>query len=99
MRSEGRLGTSDRVWIGLFAIWIALLSGFLAGAPGFWQAYKLHRVKADREAEISILDQERDRLVREERDLTENALVQEREIRRVLGYTATNEIVFDFSGE
>ncbi len=80
-------------------IWLVLISGALpwSGAPGIWQALQLR----------SLLEHKRQNLVRIEREVAElesekklleaDRTTQEREIRRVLGYAAPDEIVFDFS--
>lgn len=88
--------TVHRVWLGFFALWVVFLSGLFTGAPGLWQAANRLMLRSDRQAELAKIEADIARLTQEEIDLRDNPLVQAAEIRRVLGYTAPNELVFDF---
>ncbi len=92
--------TPNELWLTLFACWILFLSGIVAGivgTPGVIQAVRLRSLLYAKEsqvhqmeAEVRTLDAERERLI-------ESRVAQEREIRRVLGYAASDEIIFDFA--
>lgn len=90
----------NQVWMMVFGVWGVFLSGALSGfvgSPGIVQAVRLSNlletkrtVLAEKESEIARLDQERIRL-------ETSRAAQEREIRRVLGYAAADELIFDFT--
>ncbi len=92
--------TPNRLWVGIFAIWGLFLSGLLAdfvGSPGALQAIRLRRLLDAKEAQMAKLEETVLQLQAEAELLEKNKLAQQREIRRVLGYVAQDEIVFDFS--
>lgn len=98
--STGNGLTPNQLWLSLFGLWFIFLSGLLTplvGTPGIIQAVRLkHIVQAKQEqfdqAEAALLK------AQDEASLLEKSkLVQHREIRKVLGYTAPNELVFDFA--
>lgn len=90
----------QKVWVLVFLIWGVLLTGvfsFKRGSPGFLQAFRLKQLLLNREdllhtyeSQIQILENERD-------ILEHSPSAQEREIRRVLGYAYSDELIFDFS--
>ena len=92
-----------RVWIGVFAVWIALLSGVFGRvsenrlAPGVLQAVRLNALLDSRKEELGNLQSELDRLGSEAERLEHSRVTQVREIRRTLGYAAPDEIIFDFT--
>ncbi len=95
---------SRRLALAFFGIWLVFLTGLLgifskspAIPPGVYQSMQLASLLNDRQAEISALRQELDALAAEERALRTNPRHQQREIRRVLGFTAPDEVIFDFS--
>lgn len=89
--------TPRRLWFGLFAVWLVLLSGVgMLGAPGVLQVLRLERLKASREATLLRLEQEVASLEAELRVLQADPKTQLREIRKVLGYVGSEEWVFDF---
>ena len=86
------------VWVSIFGIWLALLSGvFSLRSPGILQAYRLQERLEDHEKKVSELEEEIARLEEESTRLEKSKWAQEREIRKVLGYTASDEIIFDFT--
>lgn len=88
------------VWISFLSIWTVLLSGILsdiAGTPGLIQSLKLRSLLQTRQNDLTSLDAQMVRMDADRHRLEENSVVQEREIRRVLGYASKNEIIFDFS--
>jgi cell division protein FtsB len=95
--------TTTRAWIGVFAVWIILLSGVfgLMGetrfAPGALQAVRLNALLDSRKEQLSTLQAELDRMSSEANLLEHSRATQVREIRRTLGYAAPDEIIFDFS--
>lgn len=90
-----------RIWIAAFGIWIFFLTGAMAsvlgGGPGVIQAVRLYSLLEDKRAKLKQIEMSVDLLERESVRLEGNHAVQRREIRRVLGYTAPDELVFDFS--
>ncbi len=67
------------------------------GSPGVWQALQLRLLLDQRNATRTKLEKEMTAVEDEVSRLEKNAFVQERQIRRVLGYTGADEIVFDFA--
>ena len=90
-----------KVWLAFLAVWLAALSGGAApwtGTPGVLQTLHLRSLLGSKQAEQAQLQTQIDTL-REEAGLLEHSkAVQHREIRRVLGYAAEDEIIFDFAG-
>jgi cell division protein FtsB len=92
-----------RIWIAFFGIWIFFLTGAMAsvlgktwGGPGVVQAVRLYSLLQDKKAKLKQVQATVDQLEQESVRLEGNAAVQRREVRRVLGYTAPDELVFDF---
>jgi hypothetical protein len=78
---------------------LAFLSGGAApwtGTPGVLQELNLHSLLNSKEAEQVELQGAIDRLKGEADLLEHSKTVQHREIRRVLGYAADDEIIFEF---
>ena len=89
------------IWTGLLALWGLFLSGLVSevtGSPGALQAMRLQDLLKTRTAELSTLEAKVHNLDQDRLRLEQNAAVQEREVRRVLGYAAPGELIFDFSG-
>jgi cell division protein FtsB len=94
-----RLSLSTR-WALFFAIWSLILSGLFSdflGPPGILQKFRLNNLLVLKEAQLIQAQSELSKLKMEAHLLETNRIVQEREVRRVLGYTAPDEIVFDFT--
>lgn len=93
--------TPNRLWVAIFSIWLLLLSGlfhgFFGGSPGIFQWVSLQNFLNDRQTELERNQAEIAKLEVDAVALETDRAVQEREIRRVLGYTSKNEIIFDFS--
>lgn len=93
--------TPNRVWIGLFAFWLFMLSGmsegFGFGSPGLIQFLRLNSLLADRQAQSAEIDTEIGKIEEEAIALEKSRPLQEREIRKTMGYVGENEIIFDFS--
>lgn len=92
-----------RIWIAFFGIWLVFLSGAMAGTlggalggPGALQAYRLYSLLQDKRAKLKQIETSVNGLEQESARLEGNKAVQRREIRRVLGYAAPDELVFDF---
>ncbi len=84
----------------LFGLWLVFLSGGLVkvlGTPGALQAYRLNSLLEIKQAELIKMQVELKRLQAEAIELESNPYVQLREIRKVLGYAAKDELIFDFS--
>src|SRR4051812_16212824 len=88
--------TPNRVWGLVFAFWTLFLSGVVA-SPGTLQAVRLHDLLADRQTHVEQVQEDIRKLQTEAEELEKNKVVQQREIRRVLGYAANDELIFDFS--
>lgn len=93
--------TPNRVWIAVFACWLFMLSGvtqeFGLGSPGIVQYLRLNALLEDRLTQAADIDAEITRLDAESASLEKSRTVQEREIRKTMGYVAENEMIFDFS--
>ena len=90
----------SKVWVSVFAVWGILLSGVLAsfvGSPGVIQAFGLNSLLQSKQEQVESLTHDIKRLQLEAIQLDKNKVVQQREIRRVLGYAAQDEIIFDFT--
>lgn len=89
-----------RVWLIVFGLWLFFLSGIPAGithAPGILQAIRLQRLLTTKETQVKKMEDEIHFLDAERIALEKSRITQEREIRRVLGYAARDEIIFDFA--
>jgi cell division protein FtsB len=91
-----RTPSPAKVWIGIFVLWTLFLTGFL-GSPGLNQTWRLRSLLAAKESHARQLEIEIRRLQLEAAQLERSRFIQQREIRRVLGYAAPDEIIFDFS--
>jgi hypothetical protein len=106
-RTPSRRVSSDKRswkngWLLLVATWVLLLSGVLSeftGSPGLLQASRLRGLLETKNTELTDLDIQMSKLEGERLRLEGSPLAQEREIRRVLGYAAPGELIFDFSGD
>lgn len=90
----------QKVWFGVFVIWGLLLSGLFVGmmkTPGVYQLYELRALYAERHEELVRTEARVDELEAQRKRLEDDPLVQEFEIRRILGYVSPDELVFDFS--
>jgi len=104
-REKGKSGSSSNrrtriVWVGVLAFWMMFLTGVLndvTGSPGALQALRLRHMLASKNGELTDLEQQILKLDSERHRLEDSSAHQEREIRRVLGYAAPGEIIFDFS--
>lgn len=91
--------TISRVWVGVFVLWSFALTGVLAdygGGPGVVQAMKLRRLLDQKEAQAAGIESEIAQLDSREDQLGNDSVLQEREIRKTLGYVASDEMIFDF---
>src|SRR5689334_3316650 len=89
-----------RAWLGLFALWSLLLTGALAGfvgSPGILQALRLKGLLAAKEAQVLSLEAQVHALELEAARLERSRFTQQREIRKILGYAASDELIFDFT--
>jgi hypothetical protein len=92
----------NQIWIGIFGIWMVFLSGVLnpfIGSPGMLQSMQLQRILNHKQKQIDAAENQLIALQEDSMRLEKNTLTQEREIRRVLGYAAPNELIFDFSAD
>jgi hypothetical protein len=92
--------TPFRLWVTFFALWAIFLSGALAGfvgTPGAIQAIHLKSLLNEKQARLAEIQAGIDHLQSEASELERSKVVQRREIRRVLGYAAGDELIFDFN--
>jgi cell division protein FtsB len=90
----------QKTWGILLGLWFLVLSGVLSQplkTPGLLQVWQLSHFSADRTETIERLQAEVEALNTDASALLKDPTVQEREARRVLGYVAPDEIVFDFT--
>lgn len=95
-----RFFTPNCRWLIVFGLWLLFLSGSLAGflsTPGVLQASRLRSLLATKKLQNHQIQDELRKLQTESGLLEKNRFAQEREVRRVLGYVASDEIVFDFT--
>ena len=91
-----------KLWALLFAFWGLFLTGGLAGfvdSPGIIQAARLGSLLDSKHDQQEALQDELRKLQNEAVQLEKSKIAQQREIRRVLGYAAPDELIFDFSGD
>lgn len=89
-------------WIGLFGLWTVFLSGVLTPVfrdPGVIQLMRLRQLADEKRDQISRYETELLQLQEDAALLEKNRLVQQREIRKVLGYAAPGDLIFDFTPE
>jgi cell division protein FtsB len=89
-----------KAWFAVFSLWGIFLSGILAGfvgSPGVIQAVRLNSLLHAKETQLTELQDELSRIKTEVSGLEKSRVVQQREIRRVLGYAASDELIFDFT--
>ena len=87
-------------WLVIFALWLAFLSGTFVrfiGSPGILQAVRLNSLLDSKTKLLSQVQEDSEKLKLEAGLLEKSRSEQRREIRKVLGYAAHDEIVFDFS--
>ncbi|MEO5971198.1 MAG: hypothetical protein ABIQ95_14820 [Bdellovibrionia bacterium] len=87
-------------WMGFFGAWLFILSGIstgFLGSPGIIQAIRLSSLLEIKKDDLAKSLKETRNLESDINQLEKNRYVQQREIRRILGYAASDEIVFDFS--
>lgn len=91
--------TPNRLWLGFFGVWVLFLSGILpgfTGTPGVIQAIRLRGLLGIKQQELARLEDDLHTLQIEAEGLENSAVVQERAVRRVLGFVAPDEWVFEF---
>jgi hypothetical protein len=92
--------TPNKLWLTLFGLWLMLLTGILAsfvGSPGIVQAIRLKNLLEIKNEQLSRAQEELKKLQADSALLEHNRYAQAREIRKVLGYAAHDELIFDFS--
>jgi hypothetical protein len=93
--------SSDKLWMGFFFVWVFLLTGILdfwIQTPGLKQLWRVSSMLESRRQEIDGVEAKTALLSQIYRELQENPIAQEREVRKVLGYLGDQEVVFEFSG-
>jgi cell division protein FtsB len=101
LKTQFRLPTPNEAWSTVFVLWLLFLTGAFAsmvGSPGVVQAVRLRNLLTAKQKVLEETRLENAKLQKEANDLEKNRAIQLREIRRVLGYAAPDELVFDFSG-
>jgi cell division protein FtsB len=95
--------TPNQVWIALFSVWGLILTGTLAGllgsfvGPGVLQAVRLQNLLQAKNTQLDKIQTHINELQTDAALIEKSPVTQQREIRRVLGYAAADEIVFEFS--
>lgn len=87
-------------WASFFGLWLFLLSGVISGfvgSPGALQLFRLRGFLDMKTEQLLSVQNQVKRLEMETIQLNKNPYAQEKEIRRVLGYAARDEMIFDFS--
>lgn len=100
VKSRSNPITPNRLWLALFLLWTIFLSGLftpLLKTPGILQALRLNSIYDAKQEEINQKENELIALQNGADLLEKNHIIQQREIRRVLGYAAPDELIFDFS--
>lgn len=95
-----RAPSPHRLWLGAFGVWAFFLTGAfsgLFGGPGVLQAIRLQNLLHSRATHLETLQSQLNTLQAEAELIQKSPAVQQREIRRVLGYAAPDELIFDFS--
>lgn len=90
----------NRLWLSIFGVWMILLSGLTSsflGSPGIYQAVQLQQILNSKQNQIEKAENELMSLQEDSVLLDKSKITQQREIRRVLGYAASNELIFDFT--
>ena len=88
-----------RIWLGIFGVWAFILTGALSGligSPGAIEAIRLQNLLHAKSARLDKIQGQVNDLQAEAEQLEKSPAVQQREIRRVLGYAAPDELIFDF---
>lgn len=91
--------TATKIWasiFGVWSLWLLFLSGFIS-SPGVLQLVRLQDLLASKNQQSEILREAIRKLEVDSTLLEKSKIVQQREIRRVLGYAAPDELIFDFS--
>lgn len=100
MRFNLRPDRIRMMWFGFFGIWLVLVSGLLEfwlKSPGLKQWLEVELLVQKRRQEIVEIEAKSESFKSVVRQLENNPIAQEREIRKVLGYLGNQEIVFEIT--
>jgi cell division protein FtsB len=92
----------NQVWLGLFGIWCLILTGVFTSflgdfaAPGVLQAIRIQNLLHSKNAQLEKIQTHINELQAEADAIEKSPVAQQREIRRILGYAAADEIIFEF---
>jgi cell division protein FtsB len=98
--SAGSGAAGRVVGYALFSLWAVVLSGIFEqtfSSPGVLQALELRGLLEDKQVQVASLEGEIRALEEQIRLLEKNDIAIEREIRRTLGYAASDELIYDFT--
>ena len=98
--SAGSAAVGRILGYSLFFIWAVVLSGIFDqtfSSPGVLQALELRGLLEDKQVQVASLEGEIRALEEQIKLLEKNDIAIEREIRRTLGYAASDELVYDFT--
>lgn len=87
-----------KAWLIFFGIWFVLVSGILdfwIKSPGLKQWFQVELLVQKRRQEIVDIEAKSESFKNVVKQLENNPIAQEREIRKVLGYLGDQEIVFE----
>ncbi len=88
-----------KMWFAFFGIWLILVSGLLEfwiKSPGLKQWLEVELLVQNKRQEIAEIEAKSESFKNIAKQLENNPVAQEREIRKVLGYLGDQEIVFEF---
>ena len=100
MRNLRLTGSIHHKWVLVFFLWTLFLSGIpaqLIGSPGILQASRLDSLRSEKTIQLSDAENEVKKLKTEAELLEKNKHFQLREIRKTLGYAASDELIFEFN--
>ena len=89
-----------QLWTAFFTLWGLFLSGLFSqwtGSPGILQAVQLKAHLDQKKELLAASEAEVASLIAEQKRYREDSRIQELEIRKVLGYAANDEVIFEFS--
>ncbi len=99
MKKTLQIFSLNQKWLILFCLWLLFLTGLFSsflGSPGILQAMRLNALFEQRKLQLTVLNDEVQKLESDVEKLEHNRVAQEKEIRKILGYAAKDEIIFDF---
>ncbi len=94
------LSRPTKIWLGVFSVWILLVTGFASHwtrSPGLIQFLRLKVLHQEKLNSLNAFERETARLTAVKTALERDTVTQEATVRTVLGYARRDEIIFDFT--